>query len=148
MSAALEDWQARLERHFAELHAQRRDKPLFALEHGLSQPELETLGSAVRAHVTFLGVLIAAKELGVRLRPELKAGETFQDEAVVEEAVRTGAIARDTRTNSSTTCWIATSVRAFCALSSTARRRRSHPSGWTDRPSCSSRIYSAKASTA
>jgi len=52
MSAALEDWQARLERHFAELHAQRRDKPLFALEHGLSQPELETLGSAVRAHVT------------------------------------------------------------------------------------------------
>lgn len=44
----------------------------------------------------FLGVLIAAKELGVRLRPELKAGETFQDEAVVEEAVRTGAITSDT----------------------------------------------------
>ena len=44
----------------------------------------------------YLGVLIAAKELGVRLRPELKAGETFRDDAVVEEAVRTGAIARDT----------------------------------------------------
>ncbi len=44
----------------------------------------------------YLGVLIAAKELGVRLRPELKAGESFQDEVVVEEAVTTGAIARDT----------------------------------------------------
>lgn len=51
MSAALEDWQARLERHFAELHAQRRDRPLFALEHGLSQPEVADLGAAVRAHV-------------------------------------------------------------------------------------------------
>ena len=51
MSAALDDWQARLERHFADLHVQRGDRPLFALEHGLGQPELEALGSAVRAHV-------------------------------------------------------------------------------------------------
>lgn len=51
MSAALEDWQARLERHFADLHVQRRDRPLFALEHGLGQSEIEALGAAVRAHV-------------------------------------------------------------------------------------------------
>jgi hypothetical protein len=43
----------------------------------------------------YLGVLVAAKDLGVRLRPELKVGETFNDEAVVEEAVRTGALTRD-----------------------------------------------------
>lgn len=44
----------------------------------------------------YLGVLIAAKEMGVRLRPELKVGESFQDENLVEEAVRSGALTRDT----------------------------------------------------
>ena len=44
----------------------------------------------------YLGVLIAAKDMGVRLRPELKVGESFQDENVVEEAVRSGALDRDT----------------------------------------------------
>ena len=43
----------------------------------------------------YLGVLIAAKEMGVRLRPELKVGESFQDETVVEEAVGSGALERD-----------------------------------------------------
>ena len=43
----------------------------------------------------YLGVLIAAKDLGVRLRPELKVGESFQDENVVEDAVRAGALTRD-----------------------------------------------------
>ncbi len=44
----------------------------------------------------YLGVLIASKELGVRLRPELKAGESFQDELVVGEAVRNGVVSKDT----------------------------------------------------
>jgi ATP-dependent helicase YprA (DUF1998 family) len=44
----------------------------------------------------YLGVLIAAKDLGVRLRPELKVGEGFQDENIVEDAVRAGALTRDT----------------------------------------------------
>lgn len=44
----------------------------------------------------YLGVLIAAKKMGVRLRPELKVGESFQDENIVEEAVRNGALTRDT----------------------------------------------------
>jgi ATP-dependent helicase YprA (DUF1998 family) len=43
----------------------------------------------------YLGVLIAAKEMGVRLRPELKVGESFHDENVVEEALRNGALTRD-----------------------------------------------------
>lgn len=44
----------------------------------------------------YLGVLIAAKDMGVRLRPELKVGESFQDENLVEEAVKSGALTRDT----------------------------------------------------
>ena len=44
----------------------------------------------------YLAVLIAAKELEVRLRPELKAGESFHEENVVEEAVRNGALDNET----------------------------------------------------
>ena len=44
----------------------------------------------------YLGVLIAAKDMGVRLRPELKVGESFQDENTIDEAVRSGALKRDT----------------------------------------------------
>ena len=44
----------------------------------------------------YLGVLIAAKEMGVRLRPEPKVGESFHDENIVEEAVRNGALNSDT----------------------------------------------------
>ena len=40
----------------------------------------------------YFAVLVAAKELGVRLRPELKSGETFQDEQVVGDAVDTGTL--------------------------------------------------------
>src|SRR4029077_1420363 len=36
----------------------------------------------------YLAVLLAAKELGVRLRPELRLGESFHDEVLVEEAVQ------------------------------------------------------------
>ncbi|RJR32323.1 MAG: DEAD/DEAH box helicase [Desulfobacteraceae bacterium] len=43
----------------------------------------------------YLAVLIAAKMLGVRLRPELKVGESFQDECYVEEAVTNGMPLRD-----------------------------------------------------
>lgn len=43
----------------------------------------------------YLAVLIAAKDLGVRLRPELKLGETFHEENIVEDAVKSGALSRD-----------------------------------------------------
>jgi ATP-dependent helicase YprA (DUF1998 family) len=43
----------------------------------------------------YLGVLIAAKDLGVRLRPELKVGESFQDEHTVEEAIKNGVLSKD-----------------------------------------------------
>jgi len=40
----------------------------------------------------YLAVLIAAKQMGVRLRPALKAGESFQDELDVEVALQDGAL--------------------------------------------------------
>ena len=43
----------------------------------------------------YLGVLVAAKVLGVRLRPELRAGESFQDENLVEQAVNNGDLQHD-----------------------------------------------------
>lgn len=41
----------------------------------------------------YLAVLVAAKQMGVRLRPALKAGESFQDELEVERALKDGALA-------------------------------------------------------
>jgi ATP-dependent helicase YprA (DUF1998 family) len=43
----------------------------------------------------YLAVLIAAKDLRVRLRPEVKLGESFDEENIVEEAVKSGALSRD-----------------------------------------------------
>jgi ATP-dependent helicase YprA (DUF1998 family) len=40
----------------------------------------------------YLGVLIAAKTLGVRLRPELKGSERFNDENIVDDAVKKGVL--------------------------------------------------------
>ena len=40
----------------------------------------------------YLAVLIGAKAMGVRLRPELRAAESFQDEIRVEEAIKSGAL--------------------------------------------------------
>ena len=44
----------------------------------------------------YLAVLVAAKQMGVRLRPELRTGESFREENIVEEAVENGALDRDT----------------------------------------------------
>lgn len=43
----------------------------------------------------YLGVLLAAKDMGVRLRPELLVGESFQDEHVVEEAVKNHVLTKE-----------------------------------------------------
>jgi len=54
------------------------------------------LGNLLSLEDLYLAVLIAAKEMGVRLRPELKVGESFQDESVVGLAVQSGAFKKDT----------------------------------------------------
>ena len=44
----------------------------------------------------YLGVLVAAKQMGIRLRPELKSGESFvREQSIVEDAVQNGALDRD-----------------------------------------------------
>ena len=45
----------------------------------------------------YLAVLIAAKDMRVRLRPELKGGESFEGENRVDQAVRSGALEDDSR---------------------------------------------------
>ena len=40
----------------------------------------------------YLAVLVAAKTLGVRLRPELKVGENFNEDLVVDQAIRDGVL--------------------------------------------------------
>jgi hypothetical protein len=61
MSMPLEDWQRRIERHFQQLAAARSNSgfPLFALEHDLSDAELEEIGTQLRARLA----------LGLRLEP-------------------------------------------------------------------------------
>ena len=53
------------------------------------------LGSILSLEDLYLAVLLASKELNVRLRPELKSGENFEAELIVEKAVKVG----DTKSN-------------------------------------------------
>ena len=43
----------------------------------------------------YLAVLLASKTLNVRLRPEMKAGENFGAELIVEQAIRNGETEND-----------------------------------------------------
>ena len=47
-----------------------------------------TIASLLSLEDLYLAVLIAANQMGVRLRPELRAGEAFQDDRLVDEALR------------------------------------------------------------
>ena len=58
--------------------------------------EVPVIAGLLSLEDLYLGVLVAAKMLGVRLRPELRAGETFQDENLIEQVVNSGEIESDT----------------------------------------------------
>ncbi|MCF2525398.1 hypothetical protein [Bradyrhizobium sp. G127] len=66
MSLALDEWQARLETHFADLASARvfTGYPLFALEHGLSEAELSELSALLRARVRHGGHRLSTHWLG------------------------------------------------------------------------------------
>ncbi|HET9215752.1 MAG TPA: DEAD/DEAH box helicase, partial [Terriglobia bacterium] len=53
---------------------------------------IESVAPLLSLDDLYLAVLIAAKELVVRLRPELKAGESFQDELDVDAAIKANAL--------------------------------------------------------
>jgi ATP-dependent helicase YprA (DUF1998 family) len=52
----------------------------------------QAVSSLLSLEDLYFSVLLAARILGVRLRPELKPGESFQGENVVEEALQSGEI--------------------------------------------------------
>jgi hypothetical protein len=53
MPGALDEWQERLERHFSELAASRSGTgfPIFALEHGLTEAELQEIADLLHSHL-------------------------------------------------------------------------------------------------
>lgn len=55
----------------------------------------QIVSSLVSLEDLYLGVLLAAKDMGVRLRPELRVGESFQDEHLVEEAVKDQVLTKE-----------------------------------------------------
>jgi ATP-dependent helicase YprA (DUF1998 family) len=57
---------------------------------------VEALKDDISLNDLFLAVLLASKSLTVRLRPELKDGETFTAEDIVEAAVADGSATTDT----------------------------------------------------
>jgi hypothetical protein len=61
MPMPLEDWQRRLQRHFTQLAKARSRSgfPLFALEHDLTESELEEIGTQLRSHLA-LGLRLDA----------------------------------------------------------------------------------------
>ena len=61
-------------------------RPLIAWGYNRLQ-EAAILRSNLNLEDLYLAVLLASKSLGVRLRPEMKAGESFAAEAVVEKAI-------------------------------------------------------------
>ena len=71
---SLASWSTRLERHFRELALHREQGPVFALEHGLSKPDVREVAADVRRHIVRSGptddhafpCLVYAAELGYR----------------------------------------------------------------------------------
>ena len=91
MNTELEEWQARLSRHFATLRDGRRARdiaePLFGLEHGLVQTEVQALERAVRTHIFYrppsmdhwLAWIVYSAELGYRYSGD-EYWQTFEQE--------------------------------------------------------------------
>jgi hypothetical protein len=59
---------------------------------------MPTVRDLVSLESMYSAVLVAAKELGVRLRPEMKQGESFNEEMIVEEEINKGALNNEATT--------------------------------------------------
>ena len=91
VTTELEAWQTRLSLHFATLRDSRRasgtEGSLFALEHGLTEPEVSGLEEAVRAHIAsrapsrdhWLVWVVYSAELGYRYAGD-EYWQTFEQE--------------------------------------------------------------------
>jgi hypothetical protein len=84
----LNEWQAKLEKHFADLqqHSRRGSHPIFALEHGLDTAELADLVHAIRFHISrtgpaerhWLAWVVYATEVGYHFSGD-EYWQTFSD---------------------------------------------------------------------
>jgi hypothetical protein len=84
----LNEWQAKLEKHFADLqqHSSRGSHPIFALEHGLDTAELADLVHAIRFHISrtgpaerhWLAWVVYATEVGYHFSGD-EYWQTFSD---------------------------------------------------------------------
>ena len=82
---------ARLAPNLQKYSTQDALRPLII--HGYNRlKDSPTLTNLLSLEDLYLAVLIGAKAMGVRLRPELRAAESFQDEIRVEEAIKSGVL--------------------------------------------------------
>lgn len=82
---------ARLAPNLQRYSTQDALRPLICFGYRKLQ-EFEHLKNLLSLQDVYLAVLIAAKELGVRLRPELRGNETFSEEITVSDALSAGAL--------------------------------------------------------
>ncbi len=85
---------ARLAPHLQNYSTQDALRPLLVAGFKRLQG-VNLLASHLSLEDLYLAVLIAANELCVRLRPELKAGESFHAEEIVDEKIRSGSLMSD-----------------------------------------------------
>lgn len=82
---------ARLAPNLQKYSTQDALRPLICHGYSLLQQNV-ALKELLTVEDLYLAVLLSAKILGVRLRPELKAGENFEEELDVEQALAEGAL--------------------------------------------------------
>lgn len=85
---------ARLAPNLQTYSTQDAIRPLIAA--GYSRLSSTAVAPLLSLEDLYLGVLVAATEMGVRLRPALKSGENFQDESDVADSIAAGALSNPT----------------------------------------------------
>lgn len=83
---------ARLAPNLQKYSTQDALRPLICAGYQVLQ-EQTSIRKLLSLQDLYLAVLISSKQLGVRLRPELRAGEDFTEDVTVEQALKQGALA-------------------------------------------------------
>ena len=83
---------ARLAPNLQKYSTQDALRPLICVGYRVLQ-EQASIRKLLSLQDLYLAVLISSKQLEVRLRPELRAGEDFTEDVTVEQALKQGALA-------------------------------------------------------
>lgn len=89
---------ARLAPHLQDYSAQDAIRPLIVTGFSILEKS-PTLSQNLSLEDLYLAVLVAAIKLGVRLRPELRAGETFNAADITDQYIKSGALSDDQQLN-------------------------------------------------